>query len=58
MAAARADGAAGAEYQEPIFALEPVLIEGFADVIAIACSSEWMEGWVLALSGAEAVIAA
>jgi hypothetical protein len=35
-----------------------VFIEGFADVVAFACSSEWVEGRVWAWSGAEAVIAA
>lgn len=54
----RADGAAAVEYQEPIFALKPVSIEGFANVVADASSSEWMEGRVWVWSGADAVIAA
>lgn len=57
LAGARAEGAAVVEYQEPISALEPVFIGGFASVVAVACSSEWMEGRVWAWSGAEAVIA-
>lgn len=57
LAGAQADGAAVVEYQEPIFVLEPVFIDAFANVAAGACSSEWMEGRVWAWSGADAVIA-
>lgn len=38
-AGARADGAAVVEYQEHIFVPEPVFIEGFADVVAVAGST-------------------
>lgn len=57
LAGAQADGAVVIAYQEPTFVLEPVLIGGFANVVAGACSSEWMEGRVWAWSGADAVIA-
>jgi len=58
LAGAQADGATMVKYQEPILILEPVLIGGFANVVAVACSSEWMEGRVSAWSGADAQIAA
>ena len=58
MAEARSDGAAAVEYQEPIYVIEPTIIEGFADVRAIACSIECVEGKIWTWSGAEAMIAA
>jgi hypothetical protein len=58
LAGARAGGGAVAEYQEPICVMEPVSIEGFANVVAVAWSSERMEGRAWAWGGADAVIAA
>lgn len=46
LAEAQADGAAVVEYQQPILVTEPVSIGGFGDVVAFACSSEWMGGRV------------
>jgi hypothetical protein len=43
------------EPQEPVLVMEPVFIEGFADVVTSACSSEWVSGRGAAL---KAVIAA
>ena len=50
LAETQAHGAAVVEYQEPMFVMKPVFIEGFADVVAFACSSEWVEGRVWAWS--------
>ncbi|MCX6620277.1 MAG: hypothetical protein NTY38_04230, partial [Acidobacteria bacterium] len=58
MAEAQADGAAEVEYQEPPFVMEPVFLECFADVVASACSSEWVDGRLWAWSGSEALVAA